>query len=473
MNKRAIYFWRLFSILLTAVSLPLSAVAQVQTEDPLRLTDKVLPFEVDTIPTDTHPLLELGDPFLDTGAISKGFELPTGAVWQPSLMVWGIYRTALQVFDDGTDRNSEWANRLDLFSNLSLTQTERIFAGIRPLDRNGRFSGYTFESPNESDEERFDEELNAEITSLFFEGDFGELFPVLDPKDKHGLDVGMAVGRQPISFQDGILVNDSIDSLGLTKINLKPPGVINHRATILWGWNELNRNNLSTDDGSAQLFGTLNEFDIPSSTVELDLFYVDSDETGDGFHGGAGATQRIGKYNTTFRALASHANGTETDAVRDGELAFGEVSRTLQASQDIVYLNGFWAIDQFRSASRAPNAGGPLASAGILFEAVGLGRFRAPLDNGANDALGAAVGYQLFSSDTRWQTVFELGGRYATESVGQRATAAGVSFQSALGTRSVVRIDLFGLYGAERRAAQEISEEKAGFGARLEWLFRL
>ena len=68
------------------------------------------------------------NPFLGVGQITPGFETPFGAVWQPSLIVYGEYRTAIQTFNDGDREISEWANRLDLFTNLYLTPTERISA---------------------------------------------------------------------------------------------------------------------------------------------------------------------------------------------------------------------------------------------------------------------------------------------------------------------------------------------------------
>lgn len=441
--------------------------------DPSRITDKVIPYAVDEIPDRPAPILELGDPLLATGPISIGFTLPTGAVWQPSLIVWGDLRTALQTFDDGTARTSEWSNRFDLFGNLYLTQSERVVIGLRPLDKAGRFTRYTFDSADELEEDTFEDELNSNITTLFFEGDFGELFPKLDRKDSRGLDLAFAVGRQPLSFQEGMLLNDSIDSLGISKINLKPAGAINHRATLLWGWEDLNRNNLAQDDRAAMLFGWFNEIDFSSTTIEIDASYVESEDTGDGFHGGIGAIQRLGDFNTTFRILGSHAAGEELEANANGALLFAEVSKTLVASQDLVYLNSFWAIDDFRSASRASNAGGPLSPVGILFEAVGLGRFRAPLANDANDAFGGVLGYQLFSKDTRFQALFEAGGRYAREDIGQRGSALGTRLQWAIGQRSVLRTDFFIGLVDNRLTVETESDEEFAFGTRLEWLLRL
>ena len=42
------------------------------------------------------------------------------------------------------------------------------------------------------------DELNGELVSLFFEGDFGEIFPNLSRDDFSATDVGFSVGRQPL-----------------------------------------------------------------------------------------------------------------------------------------------------------------------------------------------------------------------------------------------------------------------------------
>ena len=77
------------------------------------LSDEPVPLQVDTIPMRPRPIAEIGDTFLGTGNISSGINLPTGAVWQPSFQAWGTFRTAVQSFDNtGSDRVSEWANRL-------------------------------------------------------------------------------------------------------------------------------------------------------------------------------------------------------------------------------------------------------------------------------------------------------------------------------------------------------------------------
>ena len=440
-----------------------------------RISDRPLPLQIEGHPRRPRPLLEIGDPFLKTGPISKGFELPTGAVWQPSLMAWGTYRTAVQGFYDGEEENAEWTNRFDLWANLYLTPTERILAGVRFFDQEGRFTGYTFKAPEtvREDGKGFDDHLNFDITTLFFEGDFGELFPNLDLADKHGLDYYVSVGRQPIRYQDGMLINDNIDALGISKINLRPPTVANMRTTVLWGANELNRTNLPNDDADGMLYGVFNEIDWKRSTVELDAIYVYSSRAlGSGVYLGLGATQRIGNINSTLRVLGSIPVATETVHNRSGVVLFNEMSMTPHGTDDLVYLNAFAAFDEFRSASREPGAGGPLSRTGILFEAVGLGRYPAPLSNAANEAIGAALGYQWFFANKRRQLVWELGGRYGSREGGQRAAGTGLRYQIAVGRRGIVRLDGHVIYDRDRSGPAGNRDDEIACGVRLEFLVK-
>ncbi len=425
-----------------------------------RLPDKPVPFKSDKdLPARTPPIIELGDPFLGSGNLSPGFPLPTGAVWQPRLWVFGSFRSAVQTFDSGdADRISEWANRLNLFANLQLTGTERLLLGMEPLHIRNNFSGYTFENGNEGS----DSEFNGRITTLFFEGDFGEIFPNLDPEDARALDYGFSVGRQEIVFQEGMLINDTIDAIGITRNSIRFPGISNLRVTFLYGWNNIHRDD-NADDGSAQLFGLFTSTDLPISTVDVDVVLVDADSrTGSLLAGGIGAVQRIGLINTAIRVNGSYAFDDDTAQASDGALIFGEVSWTPEDTHNIAYVNGFVGIDEFSSAARGPTAGGPLGRTGILFAARGLGRFGAPLGNGADDSLGAAIGYQMFFDDKRRQLVLELGGRKDTGG-GSDSAAIAARVQQAVGRRLVLTLEAFG--------ALKESEDLAS-GARLESLVK-
>ena len=466
----------IMTALLCLGAAPADAVKKTNAsgESPSRISDQHLPLQIENHPRRPRPILEIGDPFLKTGPISKGFQIPTGAVWQPSLMVWGTYRSAAQAFYDGNDYTSEWSNRFDLWGNIYLTPTERILAGVRFLDREGRFTGYTFRAPEtvREDGKGFDDHLNFDITTLFFEGDFGEIFPGLDPKDKHSLDYYFSIGRQPIRYQGGMLINDNIDALGISKINLRPPTVANMRSTFVWGGNELNRTNLPTDDEDSRLYGVFTEIDWKRTTVELDAVYVYSGAaTGEGVYLGMGATQRIGHFNSTLRVLGSIPVAVETLHNRSGVVLYHELSFTPHGTDNLAYLNAFAAFDEFRSASRAPDAGGPLSNTGILFEAVGLGRFPSPLSNAADEAVGAALGYQWFFANKRRQLIWELGGRYADRD-GQRAWGTGVRYQIAIGRRGILRFDGHAVYDRDRSGPGGNRDDELGCGLRMEIILK-
>ena len=279
------------------------------------LKEEYVPFKtLGDIPLRPGLILELGDPFLDTGQLDAGFEVPLiGAVSQPRLWSYFIYRTALQTFDNGApgrDRDTEWANRIDIYANLQLTGTEKILLGLRSLDNNqpGRFTKYSFDSSDTG----FKNELNLDVETLFFEGDVGSLLPVLDRAGTKPIDFGFTVGRQPITFQEGIIINDTIDALGFVRNNIVFPGTSNLRISGMWAWNRLDRNDRSRQS-DANMYALFTAADTHVSTYNLDLIYVDDDALdggGDGFYAGASAIQRIralGGMSTAFRINSSFA----------------------------------------------------------------------------------------------------------------------------------------------------------------------
>ena len=435
-----------------------------ETTKAQRLSDEPKPYlSVEDLPARPALLLEVGDPFLDTGQLYEGFELPTGAVWQPRLWIYGTLRTALQSFDNGpADRNSEWANRLDLFANLQLTGTEKINFGIRPLDNNrpGQFTRYTFEPEAE---DGFNGEFNPDVRTFFFEGDFGSLFPDLDPEGTAPLDYGFSVGRQPLNFQEGILINDTVDLLGIVRNNVHLPGVSNLRISGVWGWEGLDRND-DRDGSDPYMFGLFNSADLPTSTVSLDMIYVADDVSpGDAFYIGGSAIQRIGKFATAFRVNTSIAEDADTPQVADGALLSAEVSWTVESSDDIVYVNPFLAIDRFTQAGREPVVGGALAALGILFASPSLGNYLSELSSFPNDIVGIATGYQAFWNNHRRNLVLELAAHKDTGDQGFDAVAIGFQLQQALGRRVQLQFEGFVSFQEDR---------DMGSGGRTEFLIQ-
>lgn len=413
--------------------------------------------------------LGLGDPFLSNGNLSPGFTLPTGAVWQPRLWFFGESRTALHSYDLGPrgPHVSEWATRFDLFANLQLTGTERILLGIEPFHRGSSFLGERFE-PNAS--EGWTNPTNARIRTLFFEGDLAELFPNFDYTDKKGLDIGFSIGRQNVIFQDGLLLNDNMDGVGLTKNNLRFGNLewlTNLRLTMFWGVDEVSRDD-NLKDPSAKLYGFFTAMDTIWSTFEVDLVYVDSNipKNGDVIAGGISSIKRLfDRYSWTMRALGSTVanGGAETRKSDDGTLLFSEFSFSPRGTHNVLYINGFWGIDHYTSASRDVLAGGPLGRTGILFAARGVGSYPSPLSNRAQDALGSVIGYQMFFSNKRQNVIIETGIRRDVSDVSPDNHGLALQWQRAFKDNYILQTDGF------------ITEDEAGapgYGARTEFLIK-
>ncbi|MBI2422469.1 MAG: hypothetical protein HYV27_06550 [Candidatus Hydrogenedentes bacterium] len=442
----------------------------------LSFPDELLVTQVKPYPIRPKTIVLFGDDFLNTGNIKPGYKIPTGAVWQPSLMIYGTYRSAWQWEDSGrrpapiqaaggpVQRDmfeiEQWVNRLDLFFNLALTPTERIVANVRPFDQDGNWSGYTWEDANPSDSDGWDIEGDFRLEQLYFEGDFGELFPRLDPKDTGVLDIGFSVGRQPLFFQEGIMLNDNIDAIGITRNNVLIPWGSNLRITGLWGWDNVNRGvgaGVNTRNDDAHLFGLFTNWDFPKTTVDFDIAYINEDEErvrlanntfrmegGDQLNLGLSLTRRILHVNTSLRLNTSMAIGDETIHAQDGTLIFGEASWSPPGTNDLLYGTAFWAIDEYLSISRDATAGGPLARAGILYEAFGIGNLDgSPIENTSVESVGGAIGYQKFFSDTRKQVILEVGGRTDTDGTDRGRLGVMARYQQAIKNRFVWRVDAY------------------------------
>jgi hypothetical protein len=442
---------------------PAPPAAKGEQGESSRFSEEPIPLV--KMPPRPRPPIELGEPFLGTGTLGKGFSVPGGAVWQPALLVWGSLRSGLHDVDEGDGtRNAAWVNRLDLNSQLSLTPTERVVATFRPFDEGGQFVGYTFDPVKRAEDDHF----NATVQTLYFEGDFGELFPNLDPTDSHRLDYGFAVGRMPVFFEEGMLIDDALDGVGIVRNSLHPTSSwANLRLTGMFGWGQLNRGGNDALDPSAKLLGLFSEFDTPLSTVDVDVVYVNANAaTGDGLYGGISSVQRIaGSLNSTFRALGSYALKDETASVANGVLLYSALSWAPRGTADIVYIDAYGAIKHYTPAGRSAGLGGPLNLVGILYEGVGLGAgYGSVLPNTAQDSFGGAIGYQKFLNHTRTQLIFELAGRKGTAAPDEQAQGAfAVRFQQALGRRLIARVEGF---------AHARQDEDLRYGGRCELLIK-
>lgn len=394
-----------------------------------RLSDKPVPLrkEHTDLPERNPPIYEWNLPFLGPGNIIQGFKSPTGAVWQPAFWVFGDFQTSAGIINDGINPTRQYVSaRADINGNLQLTPTERIVIGFTPLSQGGNLGTGLLHVDGQGSS--FVNALNPNIQTLFFEGDTRQLFPGIDSDDRRGLDFGFAIGKQWISYQDGVMINDNIQAIGITKDTIQIPaiGTQDMRITGLFGWADIRRND-TFPDPSAYLLGVFTETDFRKSTVDVDFSYVNSDNPrdpfgvqrgGSGAYFGASATQRFGALNTTFRINTSSAlDGTGT-AVDNGALFLAEFSRTMEGSTNLLYLNFFATAGDYTSAARSGQVAGPLERVGILFSPLAAGLAGSPIPGDANHAFGGALGYQMFFG-IRNQLTLEIAGKVGREFVSQ------------------------------------------------------
>jgi hypothetical protein len=138
---------------------------------------------------------------------------------------------------------------------------------------------------------------------------------------------------------------------------------------------------------------------------------------------------------------------------------FAQIGLTPKGTPDWLYLDAFWAIDKFSSAARGPEEGGPLGRTGLLFSAVGLGRYGAALGNYADNSVGLALGYQMFFDAFRRQLVVEVGAKKDTKGTQQDTVALGARVQQAIWRHLLLQFDTF-VAGGRRQGP--------GFGGRTE-----
>jgi len=430
-------------------------IASSTSGDGKDLKQKGNPIDPTSIPDRPNLLIEWGEGLFEIGEFREPLQLPTGAVWSPALWVFGGYHVAHHYqsngrLGDGND-NHVITNRLDLFANLRLSGTERILIGFRPTDdvysNPPQFTHYDF-SPG-SGKDKLNTEFNADINTLFFEGDFGELFPTLDHADSRALDIGFSVGRQQISIQDGILLNDNIDTIGLIQNTILTRSTNNISVTALFAWNQINRGARTILDDSARLYGIFSDLETFNHSIEFDLIYMDdTSDLIEGLFAGLSSTQRIRSLNSTFRAVGSYQTkddalpgSVESGSIDTGALFTSELSITPHGGHDLVYFNAFYGLDKYTPAARGNGVGGAIANMGILFAGVGIGPYVSPLDNNPQDTYGFALGYQLLFAHGRRQLIFEYGFKQ-NEDINDNQ-AIGARLQQALGQHYIIQLDAY------------------------------
>ncbi len=414
------------------------------------LSTKSIPIQ--QVPKRPDTLFYLGDPFFDKGVINTGYEIFTGAVWQPQFFPFGTYSTALQISDDGNQQISEWVNALDIYGNLNLTPTERLIIGFTPLDNDGKFSGYNFHPDGKGVNA-----TNGHVQVLFFEGRFDSLFPGLKSPTGNWASFDFALGRQPVNYQSGILINDTIDSVGITRTSLNLWGSPEVTLTGLYAWNHINRaDNIRDDD--AQLFGLFSTFNYAEHQIEADIVLVYNVDDSNGSNAlnfaFSSYQQFLGLVNATFSYNQSISFSGSSPRSDTGAILFSQFNLQPPYTVDNAYMNIFWGIGEFTSAARAADAGGPLGQTGLLFSATGLGNYGPALPSDGQNMFGGSIGYERYLGSIHRRIIFEFGG--VTQ---DSAIAFGTQFEQAIGRNFVLTLGSFVSY-------QENHKRSVGYGVR-------
>lgn len=414
------------------------------------------------LPNRPKPIFETGQDYVNEGPYGYEFELPTGMVVSPGLVLFGNLNTGLEITDNGVaDTTAEWVTKLDLFMNLTLSGTERILVGISPMEREGGpRSRYQFQPNSE-----WKGEANLRLTTAFFEGELSEMFPHLDLLGRLPLDYEIAIGRQRVIIQDGLLINDTMDSLAVTRSTIPFTGSNFARIGGFVAVNNVQRSN-HIDDGDGELYGIFTSADIAHSTVDLNLVYVDSsDEIGDQFNIGLGYTHAFifmeRAIDTQIHFAASLTPDQETAQATDGAMLFTSFSWAPKRTDDIMYVNLFGALDAYAPAAR--ERGGPLGIMGLLFSGNGLAG--AAINNRAIDSYGGTIGYQMFFSTALDRNlIFEIGGKADHSPGGIDRVGAAVRYSQAVNQHVFFEVGGFAVH-------QESIDEAYGIRTKINVIF--
>jgi hypothetical protein len=370
----------------------------------------------------------------------------------PHFLVYGDYRAAVGIHRKAGQPVRSIANRLNLEMDLRFTGTERLHAFMGPLDHNNRFTRFDF---SDSADARFEEELDAQLDTVFFEGDLGAMSGGVIGVDAP-FDLPFTMGRIPLLYQNGIWMEDAIDGVAIAFPWRHQPTLnwSNYEVSFFAGFNQVTSPAFNNNNQAAQVFGSAWFIEAYDGYLEADYAYLnDHDQQGRSYHNSAIAyTRRYGeRISNSLRLLGNIGQaGPRVDRSADGALLLWENSWVSSQPATVVpYWNAFLGYGRPQSVARAAGSGGILRNTGINFESDALTNYPT-LDESGSNAYGGAVGINLLSSDFRRQWVAEFA---ALDTYGDERLSLAPGAQYGLGTRwqrslsnwTLVRADL--MYG--------------------------
>ena len=402
-----------------------------------------------------RPILEFGYPLYSEGALGRTYDvIGEKNLLRPQLLVYGDFRSALAFNDNGNKEIGQIAARLNLDVDLKLTATERIHLFLRPIDKNNNFLRHEFFGDDHND---FDFVLDANLETIYFEGDIGAIQSGLT-NEWATYDLPFAIGFMPLLFQNGIWLDDAFvgAAFAIPAMNSPKYDISNMDISFFTGFDKVTTAALKNgagqiEDSKGNVFGVNAFVETRQGYLEAGYGFIDDKRNGNILSGfdhhslTAAWTKRYrGKLSNSIRGIWTFGqtpNGGNTQTA-DGFVILIENSLiTSKPSTLIPYGNFYVGVDRPQPLVRGND--GLLKNTGIVFETDGLTGFP-KLDSSAQDVFGGAIGIQYLFDLSR-QAVFEVatvqpfGGQSATIVGDQYGLSA--RYQHNLNDRWLIRTD--------------------------------
>ena len=335
-----------------------------------------------------RPVVELGYPLYDAGALPEGMSFPFGQkdLSRPELLVYGDWRTAIAWNDLGKTSTAQLATRINLDVNLQLTGTERFHMFFQPLQQNGQFTHFQFAGNNGPN--KFNNDLNVNPVTVFFEGDAGAILAGWTDEYK-SFDLPFGVGKMPLFFQNGIWFNDAPIGGAFTIPAKNSPmlDISNMDVTFFGEADNVASNAIRSPSGAldihaARLYGFHTEIERHEGYIEFGYGYTDDTRPNSGFsyHNVTAAFTKRYWYavSNSIRFIGNFGQHPDNGAPKtaDGYVFLVENSLiTSLPSTFVPYFNGWFGHHRPQALARDPGTGGILLNTGINFETDGLTGF--------------------------------------------------------------------------------------------------
>jgi hypothetical protein len=306
--------------------------------------------------------------------------------WDVGFTAYGSYRLFGFALEENGRRQDVVGHQLLLDLDLQLTGTERFHVQYRPIgERNTGGSYYQF-----SDPEGYVDNSTGEPDRYWFEGEIHSMLGAfVDPFAV--LDYRVLAGKFPLSLQNGLLMNDDVIGLMLSKntIYLGTLSLLNVQA--FYAFNDVD----SFPGDSANLYGMHITADYRKTFYEITYAFLENeaDATRNQHFAAISRTAFYGPLTVSGRALFKWG---DEGGRGDGQLFVLEASHGRVFDDNwtgvehaVFYGNAFLATEGWNSIS-----GGNFNRLRTPFEVDPLVRIAAGRDPGDN--WGLALGVQLF-----------------------------------------------------------------------------